>query len=85
LRIAYPHSRLSVNGSPARRGLRAGMRVRGARPAGYRPQTIVMHPHDQHSAITLVLRPDGYAGYVSDGAHAQGAVTYLRNVIGLPA
>jgi 2-polyprenyl-6-methoxyphenol hydroxylase-like FAD-dependent oxidoreductase len=85
LRIAYPHSRLSVNGSPARRGLRAGMRVRGARPAGYRPQTIVMHPHDQHAAITLVLRPDGYAGYVSDGAHAHGAVTYTRNVIGLRA
>jgi 2-polyprenyl-6-methoxyphenol hydroxylase-like FAD-dependent oxidoreductase len=85
LRIAYPHSRLSVNGAPARRGLRAGMRVRGARPVGYRPQTIVMHPHDRHSAITLVLRPDGYAGYVSDGAHAQGAVTYLRNVIGLRA
>jgi hypothetical protein len=83
LRIAYPHSRLSVNGSPARRGLRAGMRVRGSRPAGYRPQTIVMHPHDQDAAITLVLRPDGYAGYVSDGAHARGAVTYLRNVIGL--
>jgi 2-polyprenyl-6-methoxyphenol hydroxylase-like FAD-dependent oxidoreductase len=83
LRIAYPHSRLSVNGSPARRGLRAGMRVRGARPAGYRPQTIVMHPHDQQAAITLVLRPDGYAGYVSDGAHAHGAVTYVRNVIGL--
>jgi 2-polyprenyl-6-methoxyphenol hydroxylase-like FAD-dependent oxidoreductase len=83
LRIAYPHSRLSVNGSPARRGLRAGMRVRGARPAGYRPQTIVMHPHDSAAAITLVLRPDGYAGYVSDGAHAHGAVTYARNVIGL--
>jgi 2-polyprenyl-6-methoxyphenol hydroxylase-like FAD-dependent oxidoreductase len=83
LRIAYPHSRLSVNGSPARRGLRAGMRVRGARPAGYRPQMIVMHQHDQLAAITLVLRPDGYAGYVSDGAHAHGAVTYLRNVIGL--
>lgn len=85
LRIAYPHSRLSVNGTPARRGLRAGMRVRGARPAGHRPQTIVLHPHDQHAAITLVLRPDGYAGYVSDGAHAHGAVTYLRNVIGLRA
>jgi 2-polyprenyl-6-methoxyphenol hydroxylase-like FAD-dependent oxidoreductase len=83
LRIAYPHSPLSVNGSPARRGLRAGMRVRGARPASYHPQTIVMHPHDQHAAITLVLRPDGYAGYVSDGAHAHGAVTYVRNVIGL--
>jgi 2-polyprenyl-6-methoxyphenol hydroxylase-like FAD-dependent oxidoreductase len=83
LRIAYPHSRLSVNGSPARRGLRAGMRVRGARPAGYRPQTIVMHPHDSAAAITLVLRPDGYAGYVADGAHAYGAVTYARNVIGL--
>jgi 2-polyprenyl-6-methoxyphenol hydroxylase-like FAD-dependent oxidoreductase len=83
LRIAYPHSRLSVNGSPARRGLRAGMRVPGARPAGYRPQTIVLHPKDQAAAITLVLRPDGYAGYVSDGAHAGGAVTYLRNVIGL--
>ena len=83
LRIAYPHSPLSVNGSPARRGLRAGMRVRGARPAGYHPQTIVMHPHDQSAAITLVLRPDGYAGYVSDGAHAHGAVTYTRNVIGL--
>ncbi len=83
LRIAYPHSPLSVNGAPARRGLRAGMRVRGARPASYRPQTIVMHPHDQQAAITLVLRPDGYAGYVSDGAHAHGAVTYLRNVIGL--
>lgn len=83
LRIAYPHSRLSVNGSPARHGLRAGMRVRGARPAGYRPQTIVMHPHDRFAAITLVLRPDGYAGYVSDGAHTHGAVTYLRNVIGL--
>jgi 2-polyprenyl-6-methoxyphenol hydroxylase-like FAD-dependent oxidoreductase len=83
LRIAYPHSPLSVNGSPARRGLRAGMRVRGARPAGYHPQTIVMRPHDEHAAITLVLRPDGYAGYVSDGAHAQGAVTYMRNVIGL--
>lgn len=83
LRIAYPHSRLSVNGSPARRGLRAGMRVRGARPAGYRPQTIVMRPHDQHAAMTLVLRPDGYAGYVSDGAHAHGAITYVRNVIGL--
>jgi 2-polyprenyl-6-methoxyphenol hydroxylase-like FAD-dependent oxidoreductase len=83
LRIAYPHSRLSVNASPARRGLKAGMRVRGARPAGYRPQTIVMHPSDSASAITLVLRPDGYAGYVSDGAHAGGAVTYLRNVIGL--
>jgi 2-polyprenyl-6-methoxyphenol hydroxylase-like FAD-dependent oxidoreductase len=85
LRIAYPHSRLSVNGSPARRGLRAGMRVRGARPASYRPQTIVMHPHDQSSAITLVLRPDGYAGYVADGAHAGGAVTYMRNIIGLRA
>ena len=85
LRIAYPHSRLSVNGSPSRRGLRAGMRVRGARPGGYRPQTIVMHPHDQAAAITLVLRPDGYAGYVSDGAHAQGAVIYMRNVIGLRA
>lgn len=85
LRVAYPLSRLSVNGAPARRGLRAGMRVRGARPAGYHPQTIVMHPHDRQSAITLVLRPDGYAGYVSDGAHAQGAVTYLRNVIGLRA
>jgi 2-polyprenyl-6-methoxyphenol hydroxylase-like FAD-dependent oxidoreductase len=83
LRIAYPHSRLSVNGSPARRGLRAGMRVRGARPAGYRPQTIVMHPHDSAAAITLVLRPDGYAGYVCDGAHAHGAVIYARNVIGL--
>ena len=83
LRIGYPHSRLSVNGSPARRGLRAGMRVRGARPAGYRPQTIVMHPHDQQAAITLVLRPDGYAGYVSDGAHAHGAITYVRNVIGI--
>lgn len=83
LRIAYPHSRLSVNASPARRGLKAGMRVRGARPAGYRPQTIVMHPGDGDAAITLVLRPDGYAGYVSDGAHAGGAVTYLRNVIGL--
>jgi hypothetical protein len=59
------------------------MRVRGARPASYRPQTIVMHAHDQQAAITLVLRPDGYAGYVSDGAHAQGAVTYLRNVIGV--
>ncbi|HEY5349956.1 MAG TPA: FAD-dependent monooxygenase [Candidatus Lustribacter sp.] len=85
LRIAYPHSRLSVNGSPTRRGLRAGMRVRGARPTGYHPQTIVMHPHDQQAAITLVLRPDGYAGYVSDGAHAHGAVTYMRNVIGLRA
>ena len=85
LRIAYPHSRLSVNGSPARRGLRAGMRVRGARPASNRPQTIVMHPHDRGAAITLVLRPDGYAGYVSDGAHAHGAVTYTRNVIGLRA
>jgi hypothetical protein len=59
------------------------MRVRGARPAGYRPQTIVMHPHDEAAAITLVLRPDGYAGYASDGAHARGAITYLRNVIGL--
>ncbi len=83
LRIAYPHSRLSVNASPARRGLRAGMRVRGARPASYHPQTIVMHPHDQSAAITLVLRPDGYAGYVSDGAHAHGALTYVRNIIGL--
>lgn len=83
LRIAYPHSRLSVNGSPARRGLRAGMRVRGARPVDCRPQTIVLHPLDEHAAMTLVLRPDGYAGYVSDGAHAHGAVTYLRNVIGL--
>ncbi len=85
LRIAYPHSRLSINGSPARRGLRAGMRVRGARPAGYHPQTIVIHAHDQLAAITIVLRPDGYAGYVSDGAHAHGAVTYMRNVIGLQA
>ena len=55
----------------------------GARPVGYRPQTIVMHPLDQQCAVTLVLRPDGYAGYVSDGAHAHGAVTYLRNVIGV--
>ena len=85
LRIAYPHSPLSVNGSPARRGLRAGMRVRGARPAGHHPQTIVLHPNDRQAAITLVLRPDGFAGYVSDGAHAHGAVTYLRNVIGLRA
>jgi 2-polyprenyl-6-methoxyphenol hydroxylase-like FAD-dependent oxidoreductase len=83
LRIGYPHSRLSVNGSPARRGLRAGMRVRGARPAGYRPQTIVMQAREGTPAITLVLRPDGYAGYVSDGTHVQGAVTYMRNVIGL--
>jgi hypothetical protein len=42
-----------------------------------------MHPHDQSAAITLVLRPDGYAGYVSDGAHAHGALTYVRNIIGL--
>ena len=83
LRIAYPASPLSVNGAPARRGLRAGMRVRGARPSGYRPQTIVMHPHDRAAAMTIVLRPDGYAGYVADGAHAHGARTYLRNVIGL--
>lgn len=85
LRVAYPRSRLSVNGSPARGGLRAGMRVRGARPAGHRPQTIVVHPHERRAAITLVLRPDGYAGYVSEGAHALGAVTYVRNVIGLRA
>lgn len=83
LRVAYPRSRLSVNGSPSRRGLKAGMRVRGARPTGYRPQTIVVHPGDGDAAITVVLRPDGYAGYVSDGAHAGGAATYLRNVIGL--
>ena len=57
LRIAYPHSRLSVNGSPARRGLRAGMRVRGARPAGYRPQTIVLHPQEDQAAITLFCAP----------------------------
>ena len=82
LRIAYPTSPLSVNGSPARRGLRAGMRVRGARPSGYRPQTMVLHPNDSAAAMTIVVRPDGYAGYVSDGAHARGAQTYLHNVVG---
>ncbi len=85
LRIAYPTSPLSVNGSPARRGLRAGMRVRGARPSGYRPQTMMLHPNDSTAAMTIVVRPDGYAGYVSDGAHARGARTYLHNVIGLPS
>jgi 2-polyprenyl-6-methoxyphenol hydroxylase-like FAD-dependent oxidoreductase len=83
LSIGYSHSRLSVNGSPERRGLRAGMRVRGARPAGYRPQTVLVPATRSAPAMTVVVRPDGYAGYVSDGAHAHGAKTYLRNVIGL--
>lgn len=83
LSIAYPHSRLSVNNAPARRGLRAGTRVRGSRPAGYRPQTVLVPATATAPAMTLVVRPDGYAGYVADGAHAHGAKTYLRNVIGL--
>jgi 3-(3-hydroxy-phenyl)propionate hydroxylase len=82
LRIAYLNSPLSVNDKPARRGLRAGMRVRGHRPAGYRPQPMLI-ADDGGTPATIVIRPDGYAGYVADGTHAGGASTYLRNVIGL--
>lgn len=83
LRIAYPDSPLSVNDVPARRGLRAGMRVRGHRPGGYRPQPVVVPQGERGTPTTIVVRPDGYAGYVADGNHAGGANTYLQNVIGL--
>ena len=83
LRIAYPRSPLSVNDVPSRRGCCAGMRVRGHRPAGHHPQTVVVRQGERDAPLTIVLRPDGYAGYVADGAHAGGAATYLRNVIGL--
>jgi 2-polyprenyl-6-methoxyphenol hydroxylase-like FAD-dependent oxidoreductase len=83
LRVAYPYSPLSVNDVPTRRGLRAGMRVRGHRPGGYRPQPVVIPEGGQGTMTTIVMRPDGYAGYVADGAHAGGANTYLQNVIGL--
>ncbi len=82
LRIAYPNSPLSVNDNPGRRGLRAGMRVRGHRPAGYRPQPLLL-ADDGGAPATIVIRPDGYAGYVADGTHAGGASTYVRNVIGV--
>jgi len=83
LRVAYPRSPLSVNDVPARRGLRAGMRVRGHRPGGYRPQPVVIPESASGVPTTIVVRPDGYAGYVADGTHAGGANTYLRNVIGI--
>jgi 2-polyprenyl-6-methoxyphenol hydroxylase-like FAD-dependent oxidoreductase len=81
LRVAYPRSPLSVNDASALPGIRAGMRVRGHRPAGYRPQPLLVA--DGGAPTTIVIRPDGYAGYVADGTHAGGASTYLRNVIGL--
>jgi 2-polyprenyl-6-methoxyphenol hydroxylase-like FAD-dependent oxidoreductase len=82
LHHAYPDSPLSVEDAPRGRGLRAGMRVRGHRPAGFRPQTVVLSD-DNDNTLTIVLRPDGYAGYVATGTHAGGADVYLRNVIGL--
>ena len=83
LRVAYLRSPLSVNDVSTRPGLRAGMRVRGHRPGGYRPQPVVIPEGDQGTPTTIVVRPDGYAGYISDGNHAGGANTYLQNVIGL--
>lgn len=83
LRIAYPRSPLSINGSPAHHGIRAGMRVRGHRPAVHHPQTVVVPQGEHEAPMTVVVRPDGYAGYVAHGAHTGGAQTYLRNVLGI--
>jgi 3-(3-hydroxy-phenyl)propionate hydroxylase len=79
LRIAYPRSRLSVHGRADGHGTVAGTRLR-SRPSGYRPQTLISK---NGSVTTLVVRPDGYVGYVADGMHDTGAQTYLRNVIGM--
>jgi len=79
LRIAYPYSRLSVHGRAHGHGTIAGTRLR-SRPSGYRPQTLIS---ENGSMTTLVVRPDGYVGYVADGMHHTGAKTYLRNVIGM--
>ena len=83
LRIAYPTSPLSVHGRSHHNGTIAGARLRGSRPATYHPQVLIDDEDEDH-ATTIVVRPDGYAGYVIDGVQDTGAELYLRNVIGLP-
>jgi 2-polyprenyl-6-methoxyphenol hydroxylase-like FAD-dependent oxidoreductase len=83
LRIAYPTSPLSVHGRTHHNGTIAGARLRGWRPATYHPQVLIVDEDADH-ATTIVVRPDGYAGYVIDGVQQTGAELYLRNVIGLP-
>jgi 2-polyprenyl-6-methoxyphenol hydroxylase-like FAD-dependent oxidoreductase len=83
LRVAYPKSPLSVHGRRHHNGTIAGARLRGSRPATYHPQVLIADPDEDH-ATTIVVRPDGYAGYVIDGVQHTGAELYLRNVIGLP-
>jgi 2-polyprenyl-6-methoxyphenol hydroxylase-like FAD-dependent oxidoreductase len=83
LRVAYPTSPLSVHGRTHHRGTIAGARLRGSRPATYHPQVLIDDADPEH-ATTIVVRPDGYAGYVIDGVQHTGAELYLRNVIGLP-
>jgi 2-polyprenyl-6-methoxyphenol hydroxylase-like FAD-dependent oxidoreductase len=83
LRVAYPTSPLSVHGRTHHNGTIAGARLRGSRPATYHPQVLIDDEDPDH-ATTIVVRPDGYAGYVIDGVQHTGAELYLRNVIGLP-
>jgi len=83
LRVAYPKSPLSVHGRSHHNGTIAGARLRGSRPATYHPQ-VLLDDEDPDHATTIVVRPDGYAGYVIDGVQNTGAELYLRNVIGLP-
>jgi len=83
LRVAYPTSPLSVHGRRHHNGTIAGARLRGARPATCHPQVLI--DEDDDRATTIVVRPDGYAGYVIDGVQHTGAELYLRNVIGIPA
>jgi len=83
LRVAYPTSPLSVHGRSHHNGTIAGARLRGSRPATYHPQVLIDDADEDH-ATTIVVRPDGYAGYVIDGIQDTGAELYLRNVIGLP-
>lgn len=85
LSLAYPASRLSSNVEPLTGALRAGMRVRGHRPAGIVPQTVVAPAVEGRGAMTVVLRPDGYAGFVAPGARPDEAARYLRDVIGIAA
>jgi len=83
LRVAYPASPLSVHGRRHHNGTIAGARLRGSRPATHHPQVLIDDADEDH-ATTIVVRPDGYAGYVIDGVQHTGAELYLRNVIGLP-
>ncbi|MGB8266155.1 MAG: FAD-dependent monooxygenase [Candidatus Velthaea sp.] len=82
LRIAYPRSSLSVHGRAPRGGTVAGARLRGSRPATHRPQVLIGTGEGERET-TIVVRPDGHAGYVAAGAQPTGAELYLRNIIGL--